>query len=75
MHHLECMAMQFCVTQEAPEMRLKVTGLWRTIKRELPFRFGHEQLASYSGLELLRRYFQGVCPSRSTPPLKLSMSE
>jgi hypothetical protein len=33
MHHLECMAMQFCVTQEAPEIRFRGEGLWRTIKR------------------------------------------
>lgn len=52
--------MQFYITQEAPEMRLKVAGLWRTIKRELPIQFGHEQLTSYGGLELLRRYFQVI---------------
>ncbi len=39
-------------------MRLKVTRLWRVIKRELPIQCGHEQLTSYGGLELLRRYFQ-----------------
>jgi hypothetical protein len=39
-------------------MRLKVRRLWRAIKRELPIQFGHEQLTSYGGLELLRRYFQ-----------------
>jgi Transposase DDE domain group 1 len=39
-------------------MRLKVTRLWQAIKRELPIQFGHEQLTSYGGLELLRRYFQ-----------------
>jgi len=39
-------------------MRLKVTRLWRAIKRELPIQFGHEQLTSYGGLELVRRYFQ-----------------
>jgi hypothetical protein len=32
--------------------------LWRAIKRELPIQFGHEQLTSYGGLELVRRYFQ-----------------
>jgi Transposase DDE domain group 1 len=52
--------MQLCVTQEAPEMRLRVAGLWRTIRRELPLRFGHEQLTSYGGLELIRRYFQMI---------------
>jgi len=39
-------------------MRLKVTRLWRAIKRELPIEFGHEQLTSYGGLELLGRYFR-----------------
>ena len=39
-------------------MRLKVRRLWRAIKRELPLQFGHEQLTSYGGLELVRRYFQ-----------------
>ena len=38
-------------------MRLKVRRLWRAIKRELPIQFGHEQLTSYGGLELVRRYF------------------
>jgi hypothetical protein len=38
-------------------MRLKVRRLWRAIKRELPLQFGHEQLTSYGGLELVRRYF------------------
>ena len=45
-------------TQKAPKMRLKVRRLWRGIKRELPIQFGHEQLTSYGGLELVRRYFQ-----------------
>jgi hypothetical protein len=39
-------------------MRLQVRRLWRAIKRELPLQFGHEQLTSYGGLELVRRYFQ-----------------
>jgi DDE family transposase len=39
-------------------MRLKVRRLWRAVKRELPIQFGHEQLTSYGGLELVRRYFQ-----------------
>ena len=39
-------------------MRLKVAGLWLAIKRELPIQFGHEQLTSYGGLELVRRYCQ-----------------
>ena len=41
-------------------MRLKVTRLWRVIKRELPIQFGREQLTSYGGLELVRRYFQFI---------------
>jgi hypothetical protein len=28
------------------------------VKRDLPIEFGREQVASYGGLELLRRYFQ-----------------
>jgi hypothetical protein len=39
-------------------MRLKVRRLWRAIKQELPLQFGHEQLTSYGGLELVRGYFQ-----------------
>jgi hypothetical protein len=39
-------------------MRLKVGRLWRAIKQELPLQFGHEQLTSYGGLELVRGYFQ-----------------
>jgi len=38
-------------------MRLKVRRLWRAIKQELPIQFSHEQLTSYGGLELVRRYF------------------
>jgi Transposase DDE domain group 1 len=41
-------------------MRLTVTRLWRAIKRELAVEFGNEQLTSYGGLELLRRYFECV---------------
>src|SRR5690349_21581506 len=43
-----------------PRDAVEGTGLWQTIKRELPLRFGHEQLTSYGGLELLRRYFQVI---------------
>ena len=39
-------------------MRLKVGRLRRLVKRELPIELGREQLTSYGGLELLRRYFQ-----------------
>src|SRR5713101_5310379 len=38
-------------------MRLKVGRLRRLVKRDLPIEFGREQLTSYGGLELLRRYF------------------
>ena len=38
-------------------MRLKVGRLGRVVKRDLPIEFGREQLTSYGGLELLRRYF------------------
>jgi hypothetical protein len=37
-------------------MRLKVGRLRRLVKRDLPIEFGREQLTSYGGLELLRRY-------------------
>ena len=39
-------------------MRLRVTGLGRVVKRDLGIEFGREQLTSYGGLELMRRYFQ-----------------
>ena len=39
-------------------MRLKVTRLRRVIKRDLRIEFSGEQLTSYGGLELLRRFFQ-----------------
>ena len=39
-------------------MRLKVGRLGRLVKRDLAIEFGREQLTSYGGLELLRRYFQ-----------------
>src|SRR6266436_1876061 len=45
-------------TQEAPLMRLSVTSLRRTVKRPLHVEFGPQQLTSYSGLELLRRYLR-----------------
>src|ERR1700719_2008598 len=43
---------------KAPKMRLKVRRLWQGVKQELPIQFGHQQLPSYGGLELVRRYFQ-----------------
>src|SRR6266700_5026363 len=39
-------------------MRLTVARLRRVIKRDLAIEFGREQLTSYGGLEVLRRYFQ-----------------
>src|SRR6266849_4587651 len=41
-------------------MRLRVAGLKRVVKRDLGIEFGREQLTSYGGLELLRRYFQSI---------------
>lgn len=41
-------------------MRLKVAGLGRAVKRDLPIEFGSEELTSYGGLELVRRYFERV---------------
>jgi hypothetical protein len=41
-------------------MRLRVTGLGRVVKRDLGIEFGREQLISYGGLELVRRYFQSI---------------
>ncbi len=38
-------------------MRLKVRRFWGAIRHDLPIQFGHEQLTSYGGLELVRRYF------------------
>jgi hypothetical protein len=37
-------------------MRLNVTSLRRLVKRKLHLEFMHQELTSYSGLELLRRY-------------------
>jgi DDE family transposase len=39
-------------------MRLTVARLRRVIKRDFSIQFGGEQLTSYGGLELLRRFFQ-----------------
>src|SRR6202162_2807537 len=54
---MECGSNATETTRKSPKMRLKVRRLWRAIKRELPIQFGHEQLTSYGGLELVRRYF------------------
>ncbi|MGH7485749.1 MAG: hypothetical protein ACREMY_09135, partial [bacterium] len=39
-------------------MRLSVASLRRMIKGKLPTEFVHQELTSYSGLELLRRYLR-----------------
>src|SRR6266849_4737557 len=41
-------------------MRLSVASLRRLVKRPLPVEFTHQELTSYSGLELLRRYLRHV---------------
>src|SRR5713226_5715077 len=46
-------------TQEAPLMRLSVASLRRMVKGKLHVEFVHQELTSYSGLELLRRYLRG----------------
>jgi len=43
-------------TQEAPLMRLSVATLRRVVKSDLRIEFVRQQLTSYGGLELLRRY-------------------
>src|SRR6266403_4456084 len=45
-------------TQEALLMRLSVASLRRLVKRPLHVEFTHQELTSYSGLELLRRYLR-----------------
>ena len=39
-------------------MRLTVARLRRVVKADLPIEFGPQQLTSYGGLRLLRRYFR-----------------
>ena len=41
-------------------MRLSVRSLRRVVKRDLPIEFAPQELTSYGGLELLRRYLQRV---------------
>jgi Transposase DDE domain group 1 len=41
-------------------MRLSVASLHRVVKRDLPIEFAPQELTSYGGLELLRRYLQRV---------------
>src|SRR2546429_10009532 len=45
-------------TQEAPLMRLSVASLRRMIKGKLHVEFVRQELTSYSGLEVLRRYLR-----------------
>src|SRR3989454_3653614 len=45
-------------TQEAALMRLSVASLRRMIKGKLSVEFVRQELTSYSGLELLRRYLR-----------------
>src|ERR1700674_1373834 len=56
--HLECGSNTTRNDAKAPKMRLKVRRLWQGVKQKLPIQFGHDQLTSYGGLELVRRYFQ-----------------
>ena len=53
-------------TQEAPLMRLSVASLRRMVKGKLHIEFARQELTSYSGLELLRRYLRERRPA--TPP-------
>src|SRR5206468_12795738 len=43
---------------EAPLMRLSVETLRQVVKRDLPIAFVPQQLTSYGGLELVRRYLR-----------------
>src|SRR5512145_1635488 len=45
---------------EAPLMRLSVGTLRHVVKRDLPIAFVPQQLTSYGGLELLRRYIRRI---------------
>src|SRR5215475_5542188 len=46
------------LTQEAALMRLNVASLRRLVKGKLHVEFVRQELTSYSGLELLRRYLR-----------------
>src|SRR2546425_13124681 len=46
--------------EEAPLMRLSVETLRQGVKRDLPIAFVPQQLTSYGGLELLRRYVRRI---------------
>src|SRR5262245_45062370 len=45
---------------EAPLMRLSVGTLRQVVKRDLPIAFVPQQLTSYGGLELVRRYLRRI---------------
>ena len=45
---------------EAPLMRLSVGTLRQVIKQDLPITFVPQQLTSYGGLELVRRYLRRI---------------
>src|SRR5262245_6835995 len=47
-------------TQEAPLMRLSVASLRRVVKGDLRIEFVRQDLTSYGGLELLRRYVRRI---------------
>src|SRR6266849_6114643 len=57
-------------TQEAPLMRLSVASLRRMIKGKLSVEFVHQDLTSYSGLELLRCYLRQLDLARRLEHLR-----
>src|SRR2546422_9957564 len=66
------------LTQEAPLMRLSVASLRRMVKRPLRVEFVHQQLTSYSGLELLGHFRSGcawaVSGAARRPPATAPMN-
>src|SRR5207302_10987115 len=55
--------------EEAPLMRLSVETLRQVVKRDLAIAFVPQQLTSYGGLELLRRYVRRLeLPRRLQAP-------
>src|SRR5438093_12989290 len=50
--------------EEVPLMRLSLGSLRQVFKRDLPIAFVPQQLTSYGGLELLRRYLGRLDPPR-----------
>src|SRR5215510_8807967 len=57
-HRMERCPHIFHRFEEAPLMRLKVRSLRQSVKGDLAIEFVPQQLTSYGGLELLRRYFR-----------------